>query len=585
MTLTGTSWDPAKNVVVRGYAGADTSAPATSDPKVVVEADRQRWVHGDLRGHRPRHRDDRGHPGERPGRLTASYTFSGQIGTAPVDPLDPASTRSPARSTPGAVTPGTVEPVTPPVEPIPPPEDIPITEPDDDRPRADAEVTEELAVTEVRLDGNATLGELFGGAVRRDLVFLVTNVGETTVENPIVRVSVGRSEDLEPEIVDVEVGVLDPNEQTVVTVPLELPMAAFGTYQVVGQVGDSELGAFELEWTTYPWGLFALNVLGLAPDRLGRAPPPGGAPPGAVPPGGRGQRRRRRRRPGRRGGLVGLPLSRRRAADALAAPLLHLSRRSRPTPSSTSRRRRSGGRAVRRTSLLRHLNIVYCVMKSSEGDGVTRVVSRNRRTWRDRSVVLRLGAVAGCAALALAGCGTMMPGGNTTGEDLTTAAAAGPGPGVTDDSVKVVFVAVDLDAVKKLTGFNTASVGDQEAQVQALEDWVNDNGGIDGRKLDAVFRLYDAADRLAGRRGAAVQPDHPGRQGVRGRHDRSVPDQRPTLLRRAPDAGARRVALRDGPGVLRASYAPYLWTASFPEYDSFVPLLREGARRAAVLRG
>ena len=47
------------------------------------------------------------------------------------------------------------------------------------------------------------------------------------------------------------------------TVPLELPMAAFGTYHVVGQVGDTEVGAFELEWTTYPWGLFALNALAL----------------------------------------------------------------------------------------------------------------------------------------------------------------------------------------------------------------------------------------------------------------------------------------------------------------------------------
>ena len=48
-----------------------------------------------------------------------------------------------------------------------------------------------------------------------------------------------------------------------VTVPLELPMAAFGTYHVVGQVGESALGAFDLEWTTFPWGLFALNMLGL----------------------------------------------------------------------------------------------------------------------------------------------------------------------------------------------------------------------------------------------------------------------------------------------------------------------------------
>ena len=107
----------------------------------------------------------------------------------------------------------------------------------------------------------------------------------------------------------------------------------------------------------------------------------------------------------------------------------------------------------------------------------------SKRSWfRDRSAVLRLGAVGGALALAVAGCGTLMPGGNTGGRDLGTAAAAGPGPGVTDDSVKVVFIAVDLDAVKKLTGFKTASVGDQQAQIQALEDWVNANGGLDGRR-------------------------------------------------------------------------------------------------------
>ena len=146
---------------------------------------------------------------------------------------------------------------------IPLPQDIPVAQPPATTPDGTAAV-EDLSVTEARLDGEATLSELFGGSPQRDLVFLVENVGDGTVEDPIVRVSVGRSEDVEPQVVDAEVGDLDPGEQTVVTVPLELPMAAFGKYHVVGQVGDTELGAFELEWTTYPWGLFALNALALA---------------------------------------------------------------------------------------------------------------------------------------------------------------------------------------------------------------------------------------------------------------------------------------------------------------------------------
>lgn len=251
--LTGTEFDPQKKVTVRGYDadGEPTSdAPATATPDgaggftatFVVSDPATETIAATQAGN----------------GLSAGYAFSGQIGTTPVDPVDPVE--------PPVVVPPVVPPVEVPVEPpvdIPPPTDVPVVEVPGEEPPVVAPVgEEELTVTEARLDGNATLAELFGGAVRRDLLFLVTNVGETTVTDPVVRVSVGRSTDLEPEIVDAQVGVLEPGAEVVVTVPLELPMAAFGTYQVVGQVGDSETGAFSLEWKTYPWGLFALNVLG-----------------------------------------------------------------------------------------------------------------------------------------------------------------------------------------------------------------------------------------------------------------------------------------------------------------------------------
>ena len=196
--------------------------------------------------------------------LAASYAFSGQIGVAPVDPVTPVD---PGVSDPGAVTPPVTAPVTVPGEPIPEPGDIPVEEvpgvdPGTETP-GETTAPADLAVSEEHLNGHATLGELFGGAPKRDLVFLVENVGDTAVDNPIVRVSVGRSEEIEPEVVDVQVDSLDPGEQTVVTVPLELPMAAFGNYRVVGQVGDTPAGAFEVEWKTYPWGLIGLNVLAL----------------------------------------------------------------------------------------------------------------------------------------------------------------------------------------------------------------------------------------------------------------------------------------------------------------------------------
>ena len=54
---------------------------------------------------------------------------------------------------------------------------------------------------------------------------------------------------------------------------------------------------------------------------------------------------------------------------------------------------------------------------------------QSKRRWtRDRSALLRVGAVGAALALALAGCGTLMPGGNTGAADLGPAAGAGPGP-------------------------------------------------------------------------------------------------------------------------------------------------------------
>jgi hypothetical protein len=204
---------------------------------------------------------------------------------------------------------------------------------------------------------------------------------------------------------------------------------------------------------------------------------------------------------------------------------------------------------------------------------VTAAVHSKRRWSRDRSALLRVGVVGAGLALALAGCGTMMPGGNitggTTGVDLGQAAGGPDGPGITDEAVKVVFVAVDLDAVKKVTGFNTASVGDQEAQVQALEDWVNDNGGLAGRKLDAVFRLYDASkDTPAAEEqlcNQITQDDKAFAVVMTGQYQTNA----------RPCYADRQTLVLDASLYAMSeeyfdTYSPYLWTASFPEYGAFV---------------
>lgn len=124
----------------------------------------------------------------------------------------------------------------------------------------------QVAVSEARLDGEASMGELFGGTVKRRVVFLVKNTGDVPVLNPPVRIGVGRSADIDPVLVATNVGLLQPGQQRSVAVRVELPVASIGTFRVIGQVGDESSAAsvFDLELTVMPWGLVGLNVLGVA---------------------------------------------------------------------------------------------------------------------------------------------------------------------------------------------------------------------------------------------------------------------------------------------------------------------------------
>ncbi|WP_122816844.1 ABC transporter substrate-binding protein [Nocardioides pantholopis] len=194
--------------------------------------------------------------------------------------------------------------------------------------------------------------------------------------------------------------------------------------------------------------------------------------------------------------------------------------------------------------------------------------ARSQRTpwWRDKAASIRTGVIAAGVSLALAGCGALLPGDVSDG---ASAAAQGPGPGVTEDSVKVVFVAVDLDAVQETTGFKTASVGDQKKQIKALETWVNDNGGLGGRKMEAVFRLYDAqADSPAAEEqlcNQITQDDRAFAVVLTGQYQtnaRPCYAQRKTLMLDA--------SLVASDVEYYEELSPYLWSASFPEYATFI---------------
>ncbi|KHL15795.1 ABC-type branched-subunit amino acid transport system substrate-binding protein [Mumia flava] len=196
------------------------------------------------------------------------------------------------------------------------------------------------------------------------------------------------------------------------------------------------------------------------------------------------------------------------------------------------------------------------------------IVERN--SGLDRSLLVRASVALAAFALALVGCGSVMPGSIRDGAGSgTSPTAAGNGPGVTEDSVKVVFVGVDLEGVKSITGFQSADAGNPAKQVKALETWVNANGGIGGRTLDAVFRMYDAqVDSPAAEEqlcNKITQDDQAFAVVLTGQFQsnaRPCYAQRETLV-----LDATLVATDE---ATYAELSPYLWSASYPSYDGFV---------------
>ncbi|NPC97673.1 hypothetical protein [Nocardioides sp. zg-DK7169] len=279
VTVEGAGWNPGAPVEVRGYAGPRLlDAAATSDRRTVVRADETGAFTATFAA-TDRSTKRIGAVQQRRDRpaLRAGAVFGGFATVGPPPPVDPPGTSPPSvpADPPASVTPVTpVTPVAPALPTVPSLEDPPLNIPapfggkvqDFDPPAVtpDPEPVETtLAIGQVRLEGSASFGELFGAAPERTLTFVVQNLGDVAVEDPEVRLVVSKTDDVEPAPVQAGIGTLGPGDQATVEIPIALPTAAFGTYHVRGGVGDAELTSFDLEWSSYPWGLFVLNALGL----------------------------------------------------------------------------------------------------------------------------------------------------------------------------------------------------------------------------------------------------------------------------------------------------------------------------------
>ncbi|MGI9623865.1 MAG: hypothetical protein ACR2PK_13590 [Acidimicrobiales bacterium] len=72
-------------------------------------------------------------------------------------------------------------------------------------------------------------------------------------------------------------------------------------------------------------------------------------------------------------------------------------------------------------------------------------------------------------------------------------APAGTGvQGVTDEAITISFIITDTSAVAQAFGWETPDEGDREAQVKALVEQANADGGIGGRMIDARIHVFNA---------------------------------------------------------------------------------------------
>jgi hypothetical protein len=105
------------------------------------------------------------------------------------------------------------------------------------------------------------------------------------------------------------------------------------------------------------------------------------------------------------------------------------------------------------------------------------------------TVLLRLVAVFLLPAVVATACGQKQ---SQVLADATEDESSGSSPGVTDDEVKVGVIVIDQTNLQATLGFETPDQGDQEGAIQTLADHVNANGGIGGRKMVPVIRVFDA---------------------------------------------------------------------------------------------
>ncbi len=128
---------------------------------------------------------------------------------------------------------------------------------------------------------------------------------------------------------------------------------------------------------------------------------------------------------------------------------------------------------------------------------LTGSVGGSSRRWSARAL-----AVVGAVLVVAAACGSSSPSGSTSTTASTGgSSASSPSPvssaststrGITGNTINVVFPVVALNSLAGQEGFaSDAEYGEQTKAINFYVKQVNDNGGINGRKINPIIASFD----------------------------------------------------------------------------------------------
>jgi len=186
-------------------------------------------------------------------------------------------------------------------------------------------------------------------------------------------------------------------------------------------------------------------------------------------------------------------------------------------------------------------------------------------------------AVAAAASIAMLGllttaCTSTDTGAPGSGGSGVVAGAQDASPGVTADSIKIGYIVIDLGTLSEQLGFKQANYGGKDGQVkqiQSVVNAVNANGGVGGRQIVPVIKVYDGTqdspETAEAFCNAFTQDEQVFAVVMDGQFQNNA---RPCYFARKTIMIDQTLLAQDQAEFDK--FAPYLWSPTFPEYGSFL---------------